>query len=91
MSHRLAMAYEKAGKRKEGEKLVQEDLKIRSNQLKKISGMGAWSNYGSVYYDLAVDHALLNMGHWLRSIWIARSAINFIISKVMGATQYLRN
>ena len=57
--HRLAMTYAKLGKRKEGEKLVREDLQIQNELLSKKRGMGAWGNLGSIYYDLAVDHAFL--------------------------------
>ena len=57
--HRLAMTYAKMGKRKEGEKLVREDLQIQTELLNKKRGMGAWGNFGSIYYDMAVDHAFL--------------------------------
>jgi TolB-like protein/Tfp pilus assembly protein PilF len=57
--HRLAMTYAKLGKRKEGEKLVREDLQIQTELLTKKRGMGAWANFGSIYYDMAVDHAFL--------------------------------
>jgi TolB-like protein/Tfp pilus assembly protein PilF len=57
--HRLAMTYAKLGKGKEGEILVRDDLQIQTELLNKKRGMGSWSNYGSIYYDLAVDHAFL--------------------------------
>jgi TolB-like protein/lipopolysaccharide biosynthesis regulator YciM len=57
--HRLAMTYAKLGRRKEGERLVHEDLQIQTEILSKKRGMGAWDNFGSIYYDLAVDHAFL--------------------------------
>ena len=57
--HRLAMAYSKTGRKKEGDKLVKEDLRIQTELLNKKRGMGAWSNFGSIYYDLAVDNAYL--------------------------------
>ncbi len=57
--HRLAMTYAKLGRRKEGERLVHEDLQIQTEILSKKRGMGTWDNFGSIYYDLAVDHAFL--------------------------------
>src|SRR6185436_13150736 len=57
--HRLAMTYAKIGRKKEGDKLVQEDLRIQTELLTKKRGMGIWGNLGSIYYDLAVDNAYL--------------------------------
>ena len=55
--HRLAMVYLKTGRKKEADVLVHEDIKIRANLLAGTRSMGSWDNLGSVYYDLAVDHA----------------------------------
>jgi len=57
--HRLAMTYAQLGRTKEGERLVHEDLQIQKELLGKQRGMGSWDNFGSIYYDLAVDHAFL--------------------------------
>lgn len=54
---RLAMVYAKTGRKKEGDALVIEDMKIREGLLRGHRSMGSWSNAGSVYYDLAVDNA----------------------------------
>jgi TolB-like protein/Tfp pilus assembly protein PilF len=54
---RLAMVYEKTGRKKEGDALVAEDMKIREGLIAGHRSMGSWSNAGSVYYDLAVDQA----------------------------------
>ena len=54
---RLAMVYTKTGRKKEGDALVAEDVKIREGLLAGHRSMGSWSNAGSVYYDLAVDQA----------------------------------
>ena len=54
---RLGMVYAKTGRKKEGDALVREDLKIREGLLAGHRSMGSWSNAGSVYYDLAVDNA----------------------------------
>lgn len=55
--HRLAMAYNRIGKVKEGELLLKEDLKIREDLISGKRSMGSWGNFGSVYYDMAVDYA----------------------------------
>lgn len=73
--HRLAMTYSKLGKRKEGEKLVQEDLQIRTELLSKKRGMGTWDNFGSIYYDLAVDHAFL--GNEKTAVQFLDSALSY--------------
>ncbi len=57
--HRLAMTYAKMGRKKEGDKLVQEDLNIQKGLLEKKRGMGTWGNFGAIFYDLAVDNAYL--------------------------------
>ncbi len=54
---RLAMVYAKTGRKKEGDVLVAEDMKIREGLIAGHRSLGSWSNAGSVYYDLAVDHA----------------------------------
>ena len=54
---RLAMVYAKTGRKKEGDALVAEDIKIREGLIAGHRSMGSWSNAGSVYYDLAVDNA----------------------------------
>jgi len=52
--HRLAMTYLKMGKKKEADALFAEALKIQTQLLQRNRSTGAWGNYGSVYYDLAV-------------------------------------
>lgn len=54
---RLGMVYAKTGRKKEGDALVNEDMKIREGLLAGHRSLGSWSNAGSVYYDLAVDNA----------------------------------
>ena len=54
---RLAMVYAKTGRKKEGDALVNKDMRIRNGLLAGHRSMGSWSNAGSIYYDLAVDHA----------------------------------
>ena len=56
---RLAMVYSKMGKKKEADALVAEDLKIRWDLLSGKRSTGTWGNLGSIYYDLALDHAYL--------------------------------
>ena len=55
--HRLGMVYSKMGRKKEADALFGEDLKFHSDLLSGKRGIGSWSNYGAVYYGLAVDHA----------------------------------
>ncbi len=54
---RLGMTYLKMGKKKEASVLFAEDKKIRLDLLSGKRSMGAWGNYGNLYYDLAVHEA----------------------------------
>jgi tetratricopeptide (TPR) repeat protein len=80
--HRLAMTYAKMGRRKEGDKLVQEDIKIRKGLLEKTRGMGNWSNFGSVYYDLAVDYAY--QGNEALAVQCLDSAFHYLFNYYEG-------
>ena len=59
--HRLAMAYLKLGKNKEAKDLLLEDVKIQNEMINKSRSTGTWGNKGGIYYDLAVDKALLGI------------------------------
>ena len=56
---RLGMTYSKMGKKKEAEVLFKEDMKIELDRLNGKRSMGTWMNLGAVYYDLALDYAML--------------------------------
>jgi len=71
---RLAMVYAKTGRKKEGDALVAEDIKIREGLLAGQRGMGSWSNSGSVFYDLAVDNAYF--GNDDKAVQYLDSALN---------------
>jgi hypothetical protein len=70
------MAYMKMGKSAEGKRLVLEQLKIQNEILAKERGIGAWGNRGSVFYDVAVCHALLG-GNDALVIQNLDSALNY--------------
>lgn len=57
--HRLAMALLKLHENQRALELLAEDEKIQTEMLNKTRSVGTWGNKGSVYYDLAVDQALL--------------------------------
>jgi TolB-like protein/Tfp pilus assembly protein PilF len=58
--HRLAMALVKLGNRNKANELLREDKEIQSEMLEKTRSTGAWGARGGIYYDLAVDMALLD-------------------------------
>lgn len=57
--HRLAMCYLKLGDTRKARELLLEDKEIQTQMLNKSRSTGTWSNKGGIYYDLAVDMALL--------------------------------
>lgn len=57
--HRLAMCYLKLGDTKKARELLLEDKEIQTQMLNKSRSTGTWANKGGVYYDMAVDMALL--------------------------------
>ena len=57
--HRLALCYLKLGDTKKARELLLEDKEIQTQMLNKSRSTGTWANKGGVYYDMAVDMALL--------------------------------
>ena len=57
--HRLAMCLLKLGDTKKAKELLLEDRAIQTQMLNKTRSTGAWGNKGGIYYDMAVDLALL--------------------------------
>jgi TolB-like protein len=57
--HRLGMTYMKMGREKEAGELISEQLKIQEEMIAKTRGTGAWFGRASLYYDVAVCHALM--------------------------------
>lgn len=58
--HRLGMAYAKMGQRNKADSLILAQLKISSEMISGLRSFGTWSARGSLYYDVAICHALLN-------------------------------
>lgn len=56
---RLGMTYLKMGRKKEAEALFKEDMQIELERISGKRGQGSWMSLGAVYYDLALDYALL--------------------------------
>jgi len=57
--HRLAMCYLKLGDTRKARELLLEDKEIQTQMLNKSRSTGTWANKGGIYYDMAVDMALL--------------------------------
>jgi TolB-like protein/Flp pilus assembly protein TadD len=73
--HRLAMTYFKMGNERAARELLVEDSLIQHNMLLKTRSTGAWGAKSGVYYDLAVDNALLGLRD--RAIQNLDSAVRF--------------
>jgi len=55
LRHRLAFAYSKIGRKKEGDKLMQEQLQILDEMIARKRSIGTWvGGFGSIYYDRAL-------------------------------------
>jgi len=55
LRHRLAFAYSKTGRKKEGDKLMREQLQILDEMIARKRSIGTWvGGFGSIYYDRAL-------------------------------------